>query len=68
MSELKINVEIGIVCSLFNPSISETMLKSCQEELARSGVSRNQLLVSKVPGALEIPVMILKLIKGILFF
>ncbi len=63
MPELKIKVEIGIVCSLFNPSISETMLKSCKEELAKLGVSSDKLLVSKVPGALEIPVMLLKLIK-----
>ena len=64
MREVKKNIEIGVVCYLFNTSITELMVKSCLEELKYFGVSTDQIFISKVPGSLEIPVVLLHLIKS----
>ncbi len=47
--------KIGIVKSVYNPEITDALLKSCMDELAKSGVNGKNIKVIEVPGAFEIP-------------
>jgi 6,7-dimethyl-8-ribityllumazine synthase len=60
----KLSVQIGIVCSTFNPVLSEGLVGSCQRELINFGISKNQIFLSKVPGSLEISLVLLKLLSS----
>ena len=55
------NKRFGIVVSKFNEFITKRLLKSCLDELARSGVADKNITVVWVPGSIEIPVTALKL-------
>lgn len=55
------NLSIGIVQSLFNEQISTSLLKHCLSELTKHGVSDEHIFLFKVPGALEIPLILEKL-------
>ncbi len=47
---------IGIVRSRFNEAVVDRMESACRARLAERGVQDNKIVVSSVPGALEIPV------------
>jgi 6,7-dimethyl-8-ribityllumazine synthase len=51
-------LQVGIVMSRFNPDVSEGLLESCVEELARLGVIDDDITIATVPGALEIPLVL----------
>lgn len=48
-------LRVGIVMSRFNLDIGEGLLSSCTAALAQNGVSRADMVIVTVPGALEIP-------------
>lgn len=49
-------LRIGLVVSRFNDFISERLLAGAIDCLKRHGVEEKDLLIARVPGALEIPV------------
>jgi 6,7-dimethyl-8-ribityllumazine synthase len=60
MKEIKQNLNgtgmrIGIVQSRFNPVVCEGLLAACFMQLVKSGVSEDDITLTTVPGALEIP-------------
>jgi 6,7-dimethyl-8-ribityllumazine synthase len=64
MKELEKNLNgkdlrIGIVQSRFNPEVCEGLLASCRAQLVNLGVSDDDITLATVPGALEIPVVLL---------
>jgi len=52
-------LRIGIVQSRFNTPVCEGLLASCRAQLVKSGVSENDITLATVPGALEIPLVLL---------
>ncbi len=55
--------KIGIVVSKFNEFITKRLLTGCLKELARYGVSDQNILITWVPGSYEIPVTACRLAK-----
>lgn len=49
------DLRIGIVMSRFNIDIGEGLLGACTAELKKNGVLDSNILITTVPGALEIP-------------
>jgi 6,7-dimethyl-8-ribityllumazine synthase len=49
--------KIGIIVARFNSFISEKLLEGSLDSLIRSGVSRDAVVVARVPGAFEIPLV-----------
>ncbi|MER0214897.1 MAG: 6,7-dimethyl-8-ribityllumazine synthase [Nitrosomonas sp.] len=49
------DLRIGIVMSRFNIDIGEGLLGACTAELKKNGVLDSNVLITTVPGALEIP-------------
>jgi len=47
--------KIGIVASNYNADITDALLHSCREELMKAGVKEENLIISRVPGAFELP-------------
>ena len=54
-------LRIGIVMSRFNVDIGEGLLGSCVDELEKLGVQQSNVALVTVPGALEIPLVLLKM-------
>jgi len=52
---------IGVVMSRFNEPVVDALLDSCTNELLELGVRAQDITVVSVPGALEIPLALLKL-------
>lgn len=57
-------LKIGITMSRFNTDICEGLLSSCERELLRLGVAKDDILLVTVPGALEHPVVLKKLAQS----
>jgi len=55
--------KIIIVLANYYPEIASELLKGAKKELAKNGYSSNNILIIKVPGVFEIPVMISKYIE-----
>ena len=49
--------KIGIVVARFNSFISERLLEGAIDSLVRSGVATEDIVVTRVPGAYEIPLV-----------
>jgi 6,7-dimethyl-8-ribityllumazine synthase len=63
MKEIARNIDgkglhIGIVQSRFNATVCEGLLASCREQLAKQGVRDEDITLTTVPGALEIPLVL----------
>ena len=58
------SLRIGIVMSRFNPDIGEGLLSSCTAALAKHGVSRSNMIIATVPGALESPLVLQKMAQS----
>ena len=56
--------KIGIVVSRFNSFISEKLLEGAIDSLVRSGVNTGDIVVARVPGAFEIPLVTQKMAKS----
>jgi len=54
----------GIVASRFNDFVTKELLEGCVDTLIRHGVSENEISVTWVPGAFEIPLVALRLAKS----
>jgi 6,7-dimethyl-8-ribityllumazine synthase len=57
-------LRIGIVMSRFNKDICEGLLSACEAELDRLGVTREDVLLVDVPGALEHPLALQKMAQS----
>lgn len=55
--------KIGIVTARFNEFITRRLLQSASDVLLQAGVSEKDIKIVWVPGALEIPFFVLKLLK-----
>jgi 6,7-dimethyl-8-ribityllumazine synthase len=63
MKEIARNIDgkglrIGIVQSRFNPTVCEGLLASCREQLTKQGIRDEDITLTTVPGALEIPLVL----------
>lgn len=58
------SMRIGIVLSRFNQSIGDGLLSACTAELHRLGVADHDITLASVPGALEVPLLLLKMAKS----
>lgn len=52
-------LRIGIVQSRFNPEVCEGLFASCRAKLTELGVADDDVTLATVPGALEIPLVLL---------
>lgn len=55
--------KIGVVVSKFNDFVTQRLLDGCLKELLKHGVAQKDICVVRVPGALEIPLAALRLVK-----
>ena len=51
-------LRVGIAMSRFNQDICEGLLSACANELVKLGVARSDIVITTVPGALELPVLL----------
>ena len=51
-------MRIGIVQSRFNTTVCEGLLTSCRAQLVKQGVRDDDVTLTTVPGALEIPLVL----------
>lgn len=58
------DLRIGIVMSRFNKDICDGLLSACERELLRLGVSKQNILLVNVPGALEHPLALKKMAQS----
>ncbi len=56
-------IKIGIVRSVFNAEMTESLERACLETLVKAGVSEKNIVTLTVPGALEIPITVQALAK-----
>jgi 6,7-dimethyl-8-ribityllumazine synthase len=56
--------KIGIVVARFNSFIAEKLLEGALDSLVRSGVAPDDIVVARVPGAFEIPLIAQKMAKS----
>lgn len=64
MKEIKKNLDgkglrIGIVQSRFNTEVCDGLLGACHAQLVQHGVAEDDITLATVPGALEIPLVLL---------
>lgn len=58
------SMRIGIVLSRFNQNIGDGLLSACIAELHHLGVADHDITLATVPGALEAPLLLLKMAKS----
>ncbi len=58
------SMRIGIVQSRFNPVVGDALRGACVNELHRLGVADADITLATVPGALETPLLLLKMAKS----
>lgn len=51
-------LRIGIAQSRFNPEVCDGLLDACVDALRKCGVGSNDITLARVPGALEIPIVL----------
>lgn len=61
MSEENSNRKIAVIVSEFNELITSKLLEGTKDRLFSKGITRDNLLIIKVPGAVEIPLVAKKL-------
>lgn len=57
-------LRIGIVQSRFNPEICDGLLSACHAQLLKQGVADDDITLATVPGALEIPLVLLHMAES----
>lgn len=57
-------LRIGIVLSRFNQDVGDGLLSACQAELSRLGVNAQDIVLATVPGALEAPLVLLRMAQS----
>lgn len=56
-------IRIAIVSSSFRPEIADNLEKHCLDTLQGKGIPKKQIDIFRVPGSLEIPLIVKKLAK-----
>lgn len=56
-------IKIAIVSSNFRKEVADNLEKNCLKTFAEQGLNINQIDIFKVPGSLEIPLVVKKLAK-----
>jgi len=59
----KSDINIAIITSSYRPEITESLTQNCVSTLSKKGITKNQIEIFKVPGALEIPLTAKKISK-----
>lgn len=62
MKKIK-DIKIAIVSSLFRQKVSQNLEKYCIKTLKKNGLANKQIEIFRVPGSLEIPLVVKKLAK-----
>lgn len=62
MKKIK-DIKIAIVSSLFRKKVSQNLEKYCIKTLKNNGLADKQIAIFRVPGSLEIPLVVKKLAK-----
>lgn len=57
-------MRIAVVASVFRKTVSDNLEKHCLKTLERKGLRRKQVDMFRVPGSLEIPLVVKKLAKS----
>jgi 6,7-dimethyl-8-ribityllumazine synthase len=57
-------LRIGVVMSRFNQDVGEGLLSGCCAELDRLGVANGDVTLATVPGALELPLVLLTMAQS----
>ena len=57
-------LRIGIVAARFNAEVVERLIETAREELARLGVRPEDVVLVRVPGAFELPIMAQALLRS----
>jgi len=57
-------LRVGIALSRFNKDVGDGLMSACVNELRRLGVADSNITLATVPGALELPVVLLKMAKS----
>ena len=57
-------LRIGIVLSRFNQEVGDGLLSACTAELARLNVAPQDIVLATVPGALEAPLVLLRMAQS----
>jgi len=57
-------LRIGIVQSRFNPEVCEGLFGACRAQLVQHGVADADITLATVPGALEIPLVLLHMAES----
>ncbi len=60
-------LRVGIVAARFNSDVCGGLLTACRDELKKLGVADGDILLSRVPGALEIPLVLQAMAKSCKF-
>lgn len=63
LSDINSSCNIAIVVSLFNAEITKELLNGTINRLLELGVDENNITVVEVPGAIEIPIVLQRLLK-----
>jgi 6,7-dimethyl-8-ribityllumazine synthase len=58
------DLRIGIALSRFNLNIGEGLLSACITELKKNGVQNSNIVLATVPGALEIPLALKRIVMS----
>lgn len=57
------NIRIAIVSSSFRAEVADNLEKNCLLTLSKKGLKKEQTTIVRVPGALEIPLLVQQLAK-----
>lgn len=60
-------IRLAIVSSSFRAEVADNLEKNCLLTLQENGVKRSQVTIERVPGALEIPLIVKQLAKTSLY-
>lgn len=52
------DIRIAIISSSFRPEVADSLENNCLLTLKKKGVSKKQVTMARVPGALEIPLLV----------
>ncbi|UMX47591.1 MAG: 6,7-dimethyl-8-ribityllumazine synthase [Candidatus Nealsonbacteria bacterium DGGOD1a] len=62
MKDIK-DIKIAVISAAFHKEVTDNLEKHCVDTLKEKGLSDSQIEITKIPGALEIPLMAKKMAK-----
>lgn len=57
------NIKLAIVSSSFRREVADNLEKNCLETFEKAGLKKDQIDIFRVPGSMEIPLVVKKLAK-----